>query len=739
MIGLILSCFAASVVAVPSPLELALFYIKDKEFGKATRILDELEAHGDSSVAATQERVALLTETDDAEAVIPVLERYLAAHPKDASAHHQLIDRYVDAQLFNEAQRELLVLQEMEPDAKRQREIARNYSDEGDWKERAAALDTVVHRFGGTTKEYIALAELEAVSKGLPDAIATLEALKSDHPQAYTRQAAKLAKLFAELEQAHSGGVEKSSVIDGASALPEDYSFATQSDQAIDHLSASDTLPDAIATLEALKGRHPQANTGHAARLFAQLEQAHPGGAEKSSVIDDGASALAEGYSLAARSDQAIDHLSAVGAFDLAPPALETLCERDPNAWLADYIEKVGGANASKQAANVLGDCVANAGLPPAIRLAFANALVTLEEPGEMLPVLRDFAVSVGGDADLIYVSELEKYHREDELGSFVLQRVAQADLSIESKRKVALRLLTAGDKQNAEAAFRALADNEGPDGPDVKRLMQIWGPRPQPSQIDWVVNKARAAPMSERAAWMMHLIAMGDADAAIDLYNRTTSPDDRMRDARLEALGDQSKKVALGEAFDEDLAAAAANPQATGQAKRFADLCKSAREAEMQVQAERACQAWVGIAPDDSEAHRLYGLAAMAAGDAPVAASELALFHNKGVGNWETQSAAGEAALDLDRKGEAQSLFAAALESLDRDRVQGATGEIARAHLLFRLGRVDEADQLFAKLAAERPNDLDLRADWADFVLDAHKPHRAYFIAASGLRSRRQ
>jgi tetratricopeptide (TPR) repeat protein len=656
--GLILACLAASVVAIPGQRELALDYFKDRDFDQAAAILDELIANGDTSVATTQELVALLTETDDAEVVIPVLEGYVGAHPEDADAHRQLSDRYADAQLFDQQQRELRALQEIEPDAVRQREIERYYLEKGDWNQRIAALKTMIRRFDGTPEDYVNLAELEAASGRLRDAVATLEELKSRHPEAYTEDAAELS---------------------------------------------------------------------------AQFEKAASGAGDKTAVTPVPAAPL-QRDSLATQWDREIESLSAVGEFDAALSRFETLCARNPAAWLGDYGEAVSRGKASVRAASLLGVCVADAGRPLADRLAIARVLVTLGGPGQAVPALRDLALSLGGEADLIYVSALERDYRDRELGRFVLQRLAQADLSIESKRKLAWWLLTSGDKSNAERAFRALAANEGPDGPDVERLLRIWGSRAQASQVDWVINKARAAPLSERAAWMRHLIATGEGDAAVELFNATLSPDDAMRNARLEALASQNKRAALGEAFDEDLAAEAANPQAVRRAERFADLCERARDADMPAQAERACGAWVEIAPDEDQAHRLFGMVAMAAGDAAVAERELALWHSKGAADWETQSAAGEAALALDRKSEAKFFFAAALESLDRGGVRGTTAQIARAHLLFRLGRHEEAEALFAQLTAERPSDLGLRAEWANFLQDVGKPSKAYWIVATGL-----
>lgn len=654
--GLIMGCLAASVIALPGERELALDYIKDRAFNKAAPILSRLIADGDSSVATMQELVALLTETDDAEVVIPVLQDYVGAHPADADAHRQLIDRYADAQLFDQRQSELRALQELEPDATRQREIERYYVETGDWTQRIAALKTMIARFDGAPEDYINLAELEAAAGRPQDAAATLEKLKSRHPSVYSEDVAELSM---ELERANAGGT---------SATP-------------------------IATTP------PQ------------------------------------GDSLATQWSRAVESLTAISAFDAASSALDAVCQRAPAAWLADYPEAVGRALASERAASLLAICVADAARPPADRLALARVLATLGKPGQALPALRELALTLGGEADLIYVSALERDARNrDVLSRFVLQRLAQPDSSLESKRELAWWLLTSGDKSNAEFAFRTLAAGEGVDGADVERLFQIWGPHPQASQFDWVINKARAAPLSERAAWMRRLIALGVGEAALDLYNVTPSSDDAMRNARLEALAAQNKRAALGEAFDDDLAVEAAKPQTMRSSERFADLCNRARDADMPAQAERACAAWVEIAPDDGQAHRLYGLVAMATGDAAVAEHELALSLSKGATDWETESAAGEAAQALDRKSEANALFAAALESLDRGGVGGTAAQIARAHLLFRLDRREQAEALFARLSAERPNDLSLREKWTKFLQDAGKPGDAYWIVASRL-----
>jgi predicted Zn-dependent protease len=69
---------------------------------------------------------------------------------------------------------------------------------------------------------------------------------------------------------------------------------------------------------------------------------------------------------------------------------------------------------------------------------------------------------------------------------------------------------------------------------------------------------------------------------------------------------------------------------------------------------------------------------------------------------------------------------FAQALQLIESVAKPDLHTEEAKAHLLYRLGEIARATELYAALLARRPEDKDLRADYATMLIDLGKVDEA-------------
>src|SRR4051794_22860374 len=96
-------------------------------------------------------------------------------------------------------------------------------------------------------------------------------------------------------------------------------------------------------------------------------------------------------------------------------------------------------------------------------------------------------------------------------------QLAANPRLPVTERRGYAYRLLETGARKPAEAAYREIAATEPPDGPDMRQLLFLWGPRPGAESLDWIEGRYRAAKTAhDRRVWIGYLADLGGAVRAV-------------------------------------------------------------------------------------------------------------------------------------------------------------------------------------------------------------------------------
>lgn len=179
---------------------------------------------------------------------------------------------------------------------------------------------------------------------------------------------------------------------------------------------------------------------------------------------------------------------------------------------------------------------------------------------------------------------------------------------------------------------------------------------------------------------------------------------------------------MATGERSDRPRAAAAIEPRVT----RETDLGRTLRLADIALAVDRpdlARQAYARalvLEPTSRPALRAAGLFAFADGDFEAARRHLERFLAPGApGDWEAPYFLGESLYRLRDRAGARPRHEQALAAIDAGGNPPFAARAARAYLLYRLGRTEESVALYARLLRERPQDRDLRADYAGVLLE--------------------
>lgn len=431
--------------------------------------------------------------------------------------------------------------------------------------------------------------------------------------------------------------------------------------------------------------------------------------------LDDPAVAEAE-------KDQLVQLLVERKAYRAALPYLRARAERRGMEWVYAYAEAAGRAGAGDELAGFLRTALERPDFDAKTRDALAYLLVDSAGPGGALPVLKRLAdAAPAGPWEALYRETLTKLGRRDELRRHLLARAADVRVPPQDRRGLAFALLEMGERKGAEATFRALAAGQGIDGPDVRQLLFLWGPRPDRLALDWLEARARSAPPAEQRAWFDTLAALGGARrVATALAPR--GGEAALSGSYIEALANTGKPAELAAA----VRAALPGERDPERLRRWARLAE--REKQTAVAGE-AWRALLALRPDDPEGLRLIGMEAFAQARFADAERTLGRLLKAGNADYEVNYFMGEALVAQKRPRDAEPYQRRALAQIEAMPKRGDAVRQTEANLLHRLGRVDESAALFEQMLTARPGDRQLRADYAAMLLENRRLKEARHV----------
>jgi tetratricopeptide (TPR) repeat protein len=358
--------------------------------------------------------------------------------------------------------------------------------------------------------------------------------------------------------------------------------------------------------------------------------------------------------------------------------------------------------------------------------------LLELGSLGELMPGLESLT-EANPERWLTVLIDTAQRMKQPALIIPTLIKIADAPQTSASLRsQVGFRLLEINEKKSAEHIFKSLASQAGPKDPTTRQLLFLWGPRPKAAGIDWLVERTNAATLDLKAEWLRLLSERGAQDRVItiaqDLLSHQT---------------DQKQQVSheLIEVFVEALLVRNEYSRLRNFLRERATAIKTESElnlllritANLNDQSIDRALLNVGttLKPLNDKVLRNLGLIAYRNHDWLLAERWLVNAHETLTSDFEINRILGEVYQHNGNRQAAQKFYSQALLLLESNPTTKDTA-LSRLGLLQRLGRTKEAINEYQWLLTQKPNDQELRADYAALLVSAGDLKTAQTIVGS-------
>ncbi|MEQ8347238.1 MAG: tetratricopeptide repeat protein [Sneathiellaceae bacterium] len=428
------------------------------------------------------------------------------------------------------------------------------------------------------------------------------------------------------------------------------------------------------------------------------------------------------GASQAERDEAAFNLLSVGGAAEALDYLEQRAAEPGPGAeagqWLFAFADAAQQAGQTGRLASFLERELDKPGLTAAETETLLSLLVE-RAPDAALGFLAVRAERMGGAWAAAYQELLRQRGSRPALIAFLRKEGLDPRTPAERRREAAFGLLDLRNKDGAIEIFQSMAAGGDAQGPDASQLAYLWGPRPEPAALDWIEAQALAADGARRAGWLDLLGRLGGGARLIALVDAGRVTAAAAGEAYLGALLRARRIDALRPA----LAAAMTRADSATQLRSLAGLAERARQADL---AESAWQRLLDLMPDDPEAIRQLAGYAATNGDYDRARALLLRYIALTRPTYSDLYALAEAERAMGLTAEAADRYRQAAGLIDANPKPGFDARIVRAQIAHRLGESGQAIAIFDRLFQERPNDLSLRNDFAEVLLDLGDVARA-------------
>jgi tetratricopeptide (TPR) repeat protein len=357
--------------------------------------------------------------------------------------------------------------------------------------------------------------------------------------------------------------------------------------------------------------------------------------------------------------------------------------------------------------------------------------LIAFQAHDIVLPYLAKLAQTDLAWVEL-YWEALVKTGQEAAAREFLVQQAMHPDVPSQKRRAFAARLLARGDKEAAGLIYRELAALHGPKSEDMRQLLYIWGPRPFPADIAWLIDRAQHSTRQARVEWLAIMASVGARREITDLAKAWRAAGEVSSDVRaiaVRALHEIGAVDELHEALTDAL-------QHENDPQALRSYMSIAWERRLSNLAYRFGTRLLAMHEADASQLKILGSIAYSRGNFAEAKALLSRY------------------LVLDGKGDFESHFHMAEILVHEGDVLGGTDhyltsleqiEAAANPSLFmarlrglifqRLRRYDEAIVVFEQLLEENPNHQGLNSDLAETLLLQRAPAQAHTATHSGRR----
>lgn len=320
------------------------------------------------------------------------------------------------------------------------------------------------------------------------------------------------------------------------------------------------------------------------------------------------------------------------------------------------------------------------------------------------------------------YDEALRKLGTAGDRVAFLTAYARRTDIDPVFRGQLASQILDVGGKQVALELFIQEAANAGPRSKAVDQVLFLWGPRPPREGVDWLVERARTSPDSDRAAWLTRLLEANAADEALPLAaGWHQEGDTSVTEVLASSLEQLRRKEELQALMRQQV-----NRQLTAR-----EAGKLAESGESLGLLDDALALYERAAASDPKWHRAAGRAALYAGKPARALSHLTRTAAQSRADTETACFLAEASYQSKQITEALRFYEHCLTLSRQTKADQIKFRRFQMMALVRLSRLEEAEALVST-----SQDSELKADYASLLLDTGNTKRATrFMAQNSQR----
>ncbi|MBF0161486.1 MAG: tetratricopeptide repeat protein [Magnetococcales bacterium] len=182
----------AGYALLPSDQQIALMYLKSKEFDKAQGYLEKLLNAGDLSIPVVVPLSQIYLSYGDLDRTVQLMGRFVHANPTNVQAYQRLGTFLQYAMRTGEYLANLETLSRLDPSEANLQNLAKIYNFNAQHDKQITVLRTLTERYPDNPTNFIHLAQLLAAHHHYTEGATTLRALWQRHPQAFTLDLAEL-------------------------------------------------------------------------------------------------------------------------------------------------------------------------------------------------------------------------------------------------------------------------------------------------------------------------------------------------------------------------------------------------------------------------------------------------------------------------------------------------------------------------------------------------------------------
>ncbi|MEO5332392.1 MAG: tetratricopeptide repeat protein [Magnetococcus sp. YQC-5] len=182
----------AGYALLPNDQQLALMYLKSKEFEKAQGYLERLLEAGDLSIPVVVPLSQIYLSYGDVDRTVQLMDRFVRANPNNIQARQKLGTYLQYAMRTGEYLSNLEALSRLDHSETNLQNLAKIYNFNAQIDDQIAVLRTLTELFPDNPTNFIHLAQLLAANRHYTEGATVLRSLWQRHPQVFTLDLAEM-------------------------------------------------------------------------------------------------------------------------------------------------------------------------------------------------------------------------------------------------------------------------------------------------------------------------------------------------------------------------------------------------------------------------------------------------------------------------------------------------------------------------------------------------------------------